>query len=132
MKSALVFASLASAAIIHSPVSYQGHKVFRIPVLENGDHIRTVIDQLELDVWQPPAKKGAYADVQVAPHKLAAFEKRMSGHTYDKMHDDLAEAISLEAEFEGYDGQLPVASPVRCRVQVTNSTNIDHLYRAGR
>lgn len=104
---ALLFAlvTTASAAAIESAVSYDGHKVFRIPVTDDGSHIKSVINKLKLDVWQPPSRKGAFADIQVAPSQLKDFHKAMEGQELITMHDDLGSSISRESTFEVYAGK---------------------------
>ncbi|KAK2616658.1 hypothetical protein QQS21_000481 [Conoideocrella luteorostrata] len=105
MKAVAALSSLLAAAAAVSaetPVSYDGHKVFRIPVLDDGSHIQKLVDQLHLEVWQPPSKKGAFADIQVAPDQLIAFEKAMEGRRLEVMHENLGDSIAEESTFQTY------------------------------
>lgn len=88
-----------------SPVSYDGHKVFRVPIVDDGTHIQSLIDHLNLNVWQPPSKKGAFADIQVAPGQLAAFENAMKGRSFEIMHEDLGDSIAREGTIQAYAGE---------------------------
>lgn len=108
MKAVALLASvLATAAALpaEGPVSYDGHKVFRIPVMDDGTQIQSLVDRLNLNTWQPPSKKGAFADVQVAPSQLAAFERAMKGRTYEIMHENLGKSIADEGVFQTYAGK---------------------------
>jgi hypothetical protein len=98
---------LATAAALpaESRTSYSGHKVFRVPVLDDGTYIQNLIDQLHLSVWQPPSKKGAFADVQVPPSQIGAFEKAMTGRNFEVMHEDLGNSIAEEGVFQAYGGK---------------------------
>jgi hypothetical protein len=105
MKALAFFAFMlatSAAKPVDGRVSYVGHKVFRVPVLDDGTHVQALIDRLNLNVWQPPSKKGAFADIQVAPGQLAAFKKAMQGHRYETMHEDLDESIASEGVFQAY------------------------------
>lgn len=105
MKSISLVSSLlaaATAVTARGPVSYEGHKVFRIPVVDDGSRIGKLVDRLNLEVWQPPSKKGAFADVQVGPEQLSAFEKAMKGQKFDIMHENLSDSICKEAAFQRY------------------------------
>ena len=109
MKAVLALSVLlasASAAAVHGSVNYDGHKVFRVPVTDDGSHIKSVIDKLKLEVWQPPSKKGAFADIQVSPEQLDDFTKVMDGHELITMHDDLGKSIAHEGTFETYAGRI--------------------------
>ena len=99
-----LLATLAAAATVPQPVSYDGHKVFRVPVHNDGSSLRSILESLEVSVWQPPSKKGAFADIQVAPHQLKAFEEALGGHELITMHDDLGKSIQQENAFETYKG----------------------------
>ncbi|KAJ2965442.1 hypothetical protein NQ176_g10612 [Zarea fungicola] len=94
--------TLAVAASVPQSVSYDGHKVFRVPVHDDGAYLQSVVDKLDVSVWQPPSKKGAFADIQVAPHLVKAFEAAMSGHELITMHDDLGQSVKEEAIFPIY------------------------------
>lgn len=108
MKVVALFASLlatVAALPAEGSVSYDGHKVFRVPVVDDGTQIKSLVDRLKLNIWQPPSKKGAFADVQVAPSQLAAFEKAMRGRTFEIMHADLGKSIADEGTFQTYAGE---------------------------
>ncbi|TWU74871.1 hypothetical protein ED733_002758 [Metarhizium rileyi] len=99
MKAIIFFASLLARAATkpaESFVSYYGHKVFRVPVMDDGTHIQSLVDRLNLNVWQPPSKKGAFADVQVSPSQLEVFGKAMHGRSFEILHEDLGESIARE------------------------------------
>ncbi|KHN93718.1 carboxypeptidase [Metarhizium album ARSEF 1941] len=101
---ALLACLLATAATMpaESTVSYKGHKVFRVPVVDDGAHIQSLIDRLGLSAWQPPSKKGSFADVQVAPGQLRAFEEALEGRSFEIMHRDLGDSIAREGSMHGY------------------------------
>ena len=40
-----------AAVAAETPVTYDGHKVFRIPVLDGGSYVQRLVDQLHLEVW---------------------------------------------------------------------------------
>ncbi|TQV93843.1 carboxypeptidase A1 precursor [Cordyceps javanica] len=92
----------AAAATVQQAVSYDGHKVFRVPVTDDGSYLRSVLDKLEVSTWQPPAKKGAFADIQVPPQSLKLFEEALKGHEIITMHEDLGESIRNEGAFQVY------------------------------
>ncbi|KAJ6781181.1 hypothetical protein PWT90_05958 [Aphanocladium album] len=99
----LAFLPLAAAvATPPQKVSYDGHKVFRVPVTDDGSFLRGVIDKLDVSTWQPPSKKGAFADIHVPPHSLKAFQDALQGHELITMHNDLGESIRKEGEFQTY------------------------------
>ncbi|KAF5131381.1 Metallocarboxypeptidase A-like protein [Metarhizium anisopliae] len=105
MRVVAFFAGLVATAATmpaESPVSYDGYKVFRVPVVDDGTHIQSLIDHLNLNVWQPPSKKGAFADIQVAPSQLAAFENAMKGRSFEIMHEDLGDSIAREGTIQAY------------------------------
>ncbi|KAG8416118.1 hypothetical protein J3459_013780 [Metarhizium acridum] len=105
MKALVVLSSFlapAAAVAVDSTVSYDGHKVFRVPVADDGSLIQGVIDRLQLSPWQPPTRKGAFADIQVAPSQLEEFQKAMQGQDLITMHDDLGKSITQEGTFMTY------------------------------
>lgn len=107
MKAAFVqplLLTLAAAASVPQPVSYDGHKVFRVPVHDDGTFLNSVLDKLDVSVWQPPTKKGAFADIQVAPHMLKSFHDAMDGHELITMHNDLGDSVKKESTYETYAG----------------------------
>ncbi|QUC22950.1 uncharacterized protein UV8b_07191 [Ustilaginoidea virens] len=105
MKVALLVASLLSttaAGAVRPKASYDGHKVFRVPVADDGSNIRSVIKKLGLVTWKPPGRKGAFADIQVPPAQLDSFHDSMKGHQLITMHDDLGKSIEREGAFQAY------------------------------
>lgn len=107
MKTLAILPSLLASVValaVESQVSYDGHKVFRVPVLDDGSHIKNVIDKLNVITWQPPTRKGAFADVQVAPSQLDAFHKAMKGQELITMHEDLGKSVAEEGAFHTYAG----------------------------
>lgn len=92
----------AAAATVPQSVSYDGHKVFRVPVTDDGSFLRSILDKLDVSIWQPPSKKGAFADIHVPPHSLAPFEQALEGHEVITMHQDLGESIRNEGTYQVY------------------------------
>ncbi|KAJ2967131.1 hypothetical protein NQ176_g9814 [Zarea fungicola] len=96
----IFFAALGVVyAAAQSKVSYDGVKVFRVPVEDDASvaEIEDIIASLQLDVWKPPQKAGAFADVVVPPSKLAEFENRVAGKDVIVMHEDLGASIEEES-----------------------------------
>ncbi|KAG6015510.1 hypothetical protein E4U43_005169 [Claviceps pusilla] len=105
LAAAILVASAASAsATAGSKPSYNGHRVYRLHVTDeqDGAHIQDIIDKLSLVTWQPPSKKGAFADMQVPPDQLDAFHEAMKHRELITMHEDLGASIRSEAAFETY------------------------------
>ena len=108
MKSLAVLSSFLAAASagVVSPtptkVSYDGHKVFRVQVGAKPQRVSDIISKLDLNVWQPPSRKGAFADIEVAPDKLDAFHREVQGLRVETMHENLGQSIADEAGFEAY------------------------------
>lgn len=102
----LAAASWAAAAPPPPPtrVSYDGFKVFRVPVGGSAQRVNDVVARLGLDVWQPASRKGAFADIEVPPAKLDNFGRAMAGLELLTMHDDLGRSIADEASFDVYAG----------------------------
>ncbi|KAF4506597.1 hypothetical protein G6O67_006665 [Ophiocordyceps sinensis] len=100
----LAAASWAAAAPPPTPtrVSYDGFKVFRVPVGGSAQRVNNVVARLGLDVWQPASRKGAFADIEVPPAKLDNFGRAMAGLELLTMHDDLGRSIADEASFDVY------------------------------
>ncbi|KAK2603613.1 hypothetical protein QQS21_004194 [Conoideocrella luteorostrata] len=96
------FLGTASAVAIRSKPSYDGHMVFRVPVTDDGSHIRGIVDKLNLITWQPPSKKGAFADIQVSPTQLESFQNAMKDYKVITMHEDLGKSIQSESTFHTY------------------------------
>ncbi|OAQ65367.1 carboxypeptidase [Pochonia chlamydosporia 170] len=83
-------------------VSYDGYKVFRVPVMENDvPYLQSLIQRLNLSTWKAP-KRGAFSDIQVAPSQLGAFERAMRGRSFEVMHEDLGASIADEGNFQAY------------------------------
>lgn len=109
MKTAAIqslFIALAAAAAVQPKVSYDGHKVFRVPVVDDGSHVKSVLDKLNIHAWQQPSRKGAFADIQVAPKELDAFYKAMQGQQLTVMHEDLGQSIAQEGTYQSYAGMF--------------------------
>ncbi|KJZ70245.1 hypothetical protein HIM_10359 [Hirsutella minnesotensis 3608] len=107
MKSFTVLSSLlaaALAAVMPTPtrISYDGYKVFRVPVRTQTSHVNDVVEKLGLSFWQPASRKGAFADIQVPPGQLDAFHREMQGLELITMHEDLGKAIAAETAYEIY------------------------------
>ncbi|PHH93354.1 hypothetical protein CDD83_5908 [Cordyceps sp. RAO-2017] len=107
MKSLLVLPSLlaaVSAAVTPTPtqVSFDGYKVFRVPVRTQVQRVNEVVEKLDLSFWQPASRKGAFADIQVPPNKVDDFRHAMEGLELITMHEDLGKSIAEEAVFEAY------------------------------
>ncbi|PNS18355.1 hypothetical protein CAC42_6172 [Sphaceloma murrayae] len=89
-------ASVACAAIIPTtPVTYDGHKVFRV---KTGKAFSEVWEKLSsiAPSWEPWNKNvHRHIDVVVSPEQLSAFEEL--GLDCKVMHENLAESIAVEA-----------------------------------
>ncbi|KAG5930356.1 hypothetical protein E4U42_001871 [Claviceps africana] len=101
---AALAASASALAAAGAGAPYLGHRVYRVPVTDaqDGAHIRDVIDRLGLEVWQPPTRKGSFADVQVPPGRVEAFREAMGHREVRTMHEDLGASIRKETAFEVY------------------------------
>ncbi|OAA72837.1 carboxypeptidase A1 precursor [Akanthomyces lecanii RCEF 1005] len=97
----------AAVATVPQSVSYDGHKVFRVPVTDDGSFLRSLIAKLDVSTWQPPSKKGAFADIHVPPHALKPFEQALQGHEVVTMHEDLGESIRNEGAYQVYAAGAP-------------------------
>jgi hypothetical protein len=64
--------------------------------------MKQVIEKLNVITWQPPTRKGAFADIQVAPDQLQDFLAEMQGHELTTMHDDLGKSIREEGAYKIY------------------------------
>lgn len=96
----------AAAATVPQSVSYDGHKVFRVPVTDDGSFLRSVLEKLDVTTWQPPAKKGAFADIHVPPQSLKPFQEALEGHEVITMHENLGESIRSEQTYQVYAGKV--------------------------
>lgn len=91
--------AIASPYIQPRQVSYDGYRVFRVPVGLDASKVTEIVDKLELDTWKAPNKAGAFADVVVAPEKLQAFNDEVAGiEGIEVMHEDLGASILAEQE----------------------------------
>ncbi|ODA83571.1 hypothetical protein RJ55_02085 [Drechmeria coniospora] len=99
-----LLAGVSAVAVPGAPttVSYEGYKVFRVQVGTKSQHVNDVIAKLGLSTWQPPSRKGAFADIEVPPSKLAAFRREMKGMDMVAMHEDLGSSIADEGAFQTY------------------------------
>lgn len=102
---ATVLTAALGATIPNKPVSYDGHKVFRVSAGKNPEKIASVVDKLKLDAWSFPKTPNSKADVVVPPAKLSEFEELISGFTSEVMHEDLGTSISKEGTFSAYAGE---------------------------
>lgn len=128
MKALVVLSTLVacgSARAVESKVSYDGYKVFRVPVVDDGSHIQSVMDTLKVISWQPPTRKGAFADIQVAPSQLEAFNKAMQGHEVITMHENLGNSIAEEGTFHAYAGMYETAMDRWRRVRREHKVVVD-------
>lgn len=109
---ALVAITASALDAAASNPSYHGHKVFRIPVADEEDGLlmQNLVDKLGLAVWQPPSKKGAFADMQVPADQLRAFGKAMEHRNVIIMHEDLGKSIRNESKFHDYAGKSSATS----------------------
>lgn len=109
---ALVAITASALDAATSKPSYHGQKVFRIPVTDEDDGllIQSLVDKLGLVVWQPPSKKGAFADMQVPADQLRAFNKAMEHRKIITMHEDLGKSIKNESRFHDYAGKSSATS----------------------
>lgn len=101
---ATVLTAALGATIPNKPVSYDGHKVFRVSTGKNPDDIVSIVDKLKLHTWSFPKTPNSKADVVVPPAKVPEFEKLISGFTSEVMHEDLGKSISQEGTFATYAG----------------------------
>ncbi|KAK5995388.1 Metallocarboxypeptidase A-like protein [Cladobotryum mycophilum] len=97
------FLATASAAAIQPPrVSYDGYKVFRVPVGEHVERVNDVASKLDLQTWKAAKKAGAFADFAVHPDKLDAFHKEVGDLKPIVMHEDLGASIAEESSLSVY------------------------------
>lgn len=94
----------AAVAVKPQTVSYDGYKVFRVPVGNNVVQVNSIIEKLDLQTWKSVKKAGAYADIVVAPHQLKAFNELAQDIEIIPMHDDLGTSIAKESNFQSYAG----------------------------
>lgn len=99
-----LLAAGAWAAATPARVSFDGYKVFRVPVRDEAQRVNDVVARLGLGVWQPASRKGAFADIEVPPSKVDDFAREMQGLELITMHEDLGRSIADEASFEVYAG----------------------------
>ncbi|PFH55913.1 hypothetical protein XA68_17398 [Ophiocordyceps unilateralis] len=100
-------AGTAWAAVSPTKASYDGYKVFRVPVGARVQRVNSIVDELGLHFWQPASRKGAFADVEVPPGKVKAFHEAMQGFDLVVMHEDLGKSVAEEGAFAVYaDGSV--------------------------
>lgn len=111
MKTLALLSSLLAAASAAAPptptpttASYDGYKVFRVPVRTKTQRVNHVVDKLGLGYWQPAQRKGAFADIQVPPGQVDAFYREMDGLELITMHEDLGKSMAGETTSLAYAG----------------------------
>jgi hypothetical protein len=101
-----LFATLASAAIVPKApmkVSYDGYKVVRLAVgHDDVEAVNELITGLDLTTWKGAPRAGAFADIVVAPEKIAQFDQKAAGFNTTIMHEDLGASIAEESKFPIY------------------------------
>ncbi|KOS20023.1 Metallocarboxypeptidase A [Escovopsis weberi] len=95
--------SAAAAVSIEVKVDYGGHKVFRVPVVDDVDRVNLVASQLDLQAWRP-ASAGSTAHFAVRPDKVDAFNKALGDLKPTVMHHDLGASIARESSFDANSG----------------------------
>jgi murein tripeptide amidase MpaA len=95
-------AAVSAAAVPAAPVSYDGYKVFRVPVGESAAPIDAVIEKLDLQTWEYSRKPGSFADLVVSPEKLDLFEKEAANLGAVTMHEDLGVSIAEESAMDAF------------------------------
>lgn len=101
MKAAAAFATLFAAASA-SAVSYDGYKVYRVPVGESADDINALVSRLGLDTWENSGLPGTFADVVVAPDQIEIWEQESAGLGAEVMHEDLGASIAEESAVDSF------------------------------
>jgi murein tripeptide amidase MpaA len=103
MKAIAALASLVTAATAaavpasDTVVSYDGFKVYRVPVGESAAPIDDLIEKLELQTWEYSRQPGSFADIVVSPEKIELFEQQTAGLGAVTMHEDLGASIVAES-----------------------------------
>ncbi|RCI15910.1 hypothetical protein L249_1762 [Ophiocordyceps polyrhachis-furcata BCC 54312] len=100
LAAAATWATTAAAEEIK--MSFDGFKVYRVPVGAKVGHVNSVAKDLGLDFWQPAFREGVFADVEVPPGKVTAFLAAMQGFELFVMHEDLGKSMDVEAAFAVY------------------------------
>lgn len=105
-------APLAAASPAPAPqsssqrVSYDGYKVFRLPVGTDASKVAGIVDRLGLSTWKGAPRAGSFADVVVPPAQVDAFRGEIAGmEAVVTMHEDLGASIAEEASFQAYAGK---------------------------
>lgn len=112
------FLATASAAVLPlQPVSYEGHKVFRVAVGNNVDRVNQIVEKLNLQTWKAAKKAGVFADIVVQPAQLDAFTKATKGLETTVMHENLGAAIANEtSSIQAFDDGMFIFWPAApCR-----------------
>lgn len=105
-----IFAGASAAATTEPVVSYDGYKVFRVPVATK--QFAATLDKLSttlgLSMWKPAYEAGDHADIAVPPTMLGVFQSKVAGLNLEVMHEDLGKSIAQENTFQAYDGQYHI------------------------
>ncbi|KAF4596022.1 carboxypeptidase [Ophiocordyceps camponoti-floridani] len=100
--SCLLAGAAWAGVVAPAPTSFDGYKVFRVPVGARTQRVNSVVDEMGLRFWQPASRKGAFADVEVPPAKVDAFRQAMKGFDLIVMHEDLGRSMVSEGTFGVY------------------------------
>ena len=96
--------ALASAGIIPRKASYDGAKVFRMPVGHESEKVKTIINDLHLSTWNGDAKDNSIIDLFVPAEKVVDFEDATLDLDTEIMHEDLGASIAEESNFSSFSG----------------------------
>ncbi|KAH7313752.1 zinc carboxypeptidase [Stachybotrys elegans] len=99
MKVIAAVATLVATAAA-ATVSYDGYKVYRVPVGESADDIDAIIEKLGLSTWEHSRQPGSFADVVVPPETIELFEKEAADLGAVTMHEDLGASIAEESAID--------------------------------
>lgn len=102
--------SVSSAAVSRpksAVKSYDGYKVFRVPVGTDASKVSGIVAKLGLTTWKGAPRAGTFADIVVPPTEVDAFTKEVSGMDVVTMHNDLGASIADETTFGTYAGNYP-------------------------
>lgn len=98
--------ALAAAGIVPRKASYDGAKVFRMPVGHEAEKMKTLINDLHLSTWNGDAKDDAIIDLFVPAEKVLDFEEATLDLDTEVMHEDLGASIAEESKFGSFSGTL--------------------------
>ena len=96
--------ALASAGIVPRKASYDGAKVFRMPVGHETEKVKNLINDLHLSTWNGDAKDDAIIDLFVPAEKVVDFEDATLDIDTEVMHEDLGASIAEESNFAQFSG----------------------------